>query len=236
MYKQFALGLLLLFFIGLPRSGQAQLEIFLEFLIYDYGLFFGFEDEPGAFDIDFAKFPYEQDYHGLYLPVEDAGFRIRTKVNFHLLNGSDAIDGGYLQVKFSPISTISLDMNRLHLYEDLGLGENQLYSFTNISFQYNRVRNHRIHFWWDLGVTKAAHGYDEWGGSAGLGTTIYIKKPISLYAAARWTYFREELNTVSNYDLRLQMHLKQFLIYGGMQRIGGDVDWTKWIIGTGIYF
>ncbi len=236
MHKQIAIGFLMMLFVGLPRSGQAQLEILLDFLIYDYGVFFGFEGEPGVFDIDFAKYPYEQDYHGLYLPEEDAGFRIRTKVNFHLLNSSDAVNGGYLQVKFSPLSRMTLDVNRLHIYEESGLGEKELYSFTNFSFQYNRVRNHRIHFWWDLGVTKAGNAYDEWGPTAGFGTTIYIKKPVSLYAAARWAYFQEELSTVGFYDLRLQMHLKQFLIYGGIQRVGREVDFTSWIIGTGIYF
>lgn len=238
MQKQLVIiGIFIMMLIA-PRTGQAQLDIFIEFLAYEWEIIFGFEGEPRAREIDFAKYPFEEDDYGLYLPMEDLGMGhlVRTNVNFHLLNNADGVTGGFLQAKFSPSSRITIDGNRLELFEKIGFDDERKYSFTNFSFQWNRIRGKRFHFWWDIGISNAARDYDAWGGSFGLGTTIYIKKPISLQATSRWSYFEDGIEAIGFYDVRLQYHLKQFLIYGGMQRVGGEVDWTSWSVGTGIYF
>lgn len=232
---------LLFFFASIflnPIKTEAQLEIFLDFLIYDYGLLFGFEGEPGAHDIDYAAYPYEYPDRGMYLDVEESGFHTMTNINFQLQNNEDDVSGGFFQIKFSPVSIFTIDVNHLQLFEDIRNGEDRRYSFTNFSAQYNRVRNTRFHYWWSLGVTRAGGSeYDtQWGPSFGTGATFYIKRPISIYTDFRWTYFTGEYATVGTYEVRLQAHIKQFKIYAGLQYLDEDFNWASWSLGTGVYF
>ncbi len=234
----FRIIILFVFFgVSLPKA-EAQFEVFLDFLIYDYGLLFGFEDEPGVFDIDFAPYPYEMDYHGLYLLPDEVGHRVNTYVNFHFQNNEDDLSGGFFQIKFSPVSVFTIDVNHLQLFKNNTRDPDERYSFTNYSAIFNRIRNPRVHFWWDIGLTRAGGKSQdtEWGPSLGGGATFYIKKPISIYTDFRWTYFVENLYTTGFYQARLQAHMKQFLIYAGLHFVDGDFNWTSWSLGTGVYF
>ncbi|MEM8909678.1 MAG: hypothetical protein AAGD05_17655 [Bacteroidota bacterium] len=222
----------------IPQKAEAQLEVFLDFLIYDYGLLFGFEDEPGVYDIDFAEYPYELEDRGLYLYPEDAGRQSNVYFNLHFQSNEDNLNGAFFQFKYSPVSVLTLDLNHLHLFETLSDGEHISVSFTNFTAQYNRLRGARAHFWWGLGLTYAKEeGFDgEWGSSLGVGTTLYLKKPLSLYGDFKLNYFVEDLPFTPVSDVRLQVHLKRFLVYAGFQHIGGIYDWTTWSMGMGFYF
>lgn len=225
------------FVIG-PKPAKAQFELFLDFLIYDYGLLFGFEGEPGVFDIDFAAYPYEYDDVGLYLFPNEAGYRVNTYVDFRFQSNEDAVSGGWMQVKVSPLSILTIDINHLQLYESVFAQEGIRYSFTNLTGQYNRVRRPKFHLWWNVGVSRFGGNRDEteWGPSVGIGATFYVKKPVSIYTDFRWTYFTEFLGTTGVYDLRLQTHHKQLTVYAGLNFLDGDFDWVNWTLGAGIHF
>ncbi|MEM9824123.1 MAG: hypothetical protein AAF985_23760 [Bacteroidota bacterium] len=240
MERYFRIHVVLLSFIFVlgPKPAKAQLEVLLDFLIYDYGILFGFEGEPGAFDIDFTTYPYQYDDVGLYLFPDEIGRRMNTYVDFRYQSNEDDVAGGWMQVKFSPISTITIDINHLQLYESVFAQDGFRYSFTNFSFQYNRVRGPRFHFWWSLGVTRFGGNVDdtEVGGSLGIGATYYIRKPVSLYTDFRWSYFPNTLGTTGVYDIRVQTHHKQFTVYAGLNILDGDFDWLSWSLGAGIHF
>ena len=156
-----SLLIFLLNFVASPEKANAQLEVFLDFLIYDYGLLFGFEGEPGAHDIDFTDYPYQYDDVGMYFFPEEAGRPINTYFNFHFQTNEQEQNGAWFQLKFSPISVFTFDVNHLQLYENNFGKERTRYSFTNFSAQYNRIRNPRTHFWWSLGLTRFGGNEDE---------------------------------------------------------------------------
>jgi len=237
-YYRIYLFLLTFAFVIGPRPAKAQFEIFLDFLIYDYGFLFGFEGEPGALDIDFAAYPYQDHEVGMYLFPGELGDRMKTYVDFRFQSNEDDVSGAWMQLKFSPISTITLDINHLQLYESVFAQDGNRYSFTNFTGQYNRIRRPKIHLWWNIGLSRFGGNREEteWGPSVGIGATFYIKKPVSIYSDFRWTYFTRNLGTTGVYDLRLQTHHKLLTVYAGLNFLDGDFDWISWTLGAGFHF
>ncbi len=188
--------------------------------------------------IEFADYPYDDPKTGLFRRPGEWGFRHRFYVGTHFLNNEQALSGGLLEVKYSPIRALSVDFNHLQLVERLeDDAENQYdwLGFSTLAVQYNRLRHHRVHAWWGLGASRMSGEENYWGPALLGGMTWYIKKPLSLHLEAQSMWFNGA--AVQSYQARLQAHVKRFPIYAGYQGIvvGGN-HFPAWTLGTGVWF
>ena len=212
------------------------LELALQLAWYPtYGLFFGFEDEPRPNDSRFSQYPYVDGINGLYQPLDWDGKRMRANALAHFQNNEDAVSGGYFQIRFFPARSIALDVNHLQFFETLDNGEKDLLGITNFNVMFNRVRHPKFHLWWGGGATMV-RGDDLYGGLLfSSGFNWYFKKPLSLYADGQWGFAGDAFTR--QYQARMQVHLKQYMLYCGYQGTKiGDTAVRSWALGTGVWF
>ena len=202
-----------------------------------WGLLYGFDGEMPANYVGYNDYPYADGESGLYLPPNyEPEKHMSMQLTAHLQTDEDAVYGGYFQAKFSPNRALSLDVNRLQFLETLEGGGNDHLSFTNFNLAYNRVHHAKFQLWWGGGLMLLDGGDVMYGSpSVNAGFTWYFKKPLSLYAdtqlgAPNGVYARQN-------QVRMQVHLKQFMIYAGYQGSKvGDVGLPNWAMGTGVWF
>ena len=227
---------LFLSFVVKPKACQGQLDIFLD-LLYEVNFLFGFEGEPRAFDTDFTKYPYDLYDDGRYRPFGEQGRMMSTKAQILLQSNERDIIGGLAQIQFSPISTITIDINHRQLFEGNNLRESNKIGISNLTFQYNRFRGRRFNFWWDVGLSRFEESeQSDWGFSAGVGISWFFKEPLSLHSSYRYHEFIDQGVGLSTFDLRLQLHIKRYFIAGGYQNLGNRVSANTWLMGGGVYF
>ncbi len=200
-----------------------------------YGLLFGFENEPAARYLEFNDYPYADGENGLFLPLDWEGRRVRTQVSAHIQSNEDAVYGGYFQAKFSPNRYLTLDLNRLQLFETLEDQPDDHFSITNFNVQINRVRHSKFHLWWGGGV-MLMNGDQLYGGPAmSGGFTWFFKKPLSLHAETQIGWPNGVF--ARQHQARMQVHLDRFMIYAGYQGFKvGSVGVPNWALGSGMWF
>lgn len=219
-------------------SASAQLwQVFLEPLFID-GFWFTFvtsEGEPTWQETTFANYPYDLRDSGLFLPLDFEGDQSRVNVNLHLQNNENSISGGLLQVRYSPISLLTLDAYRLQLLDTEKADDAENINITSFSVIYNRLRHHKIHAWWGIGGIFMDADDNTGSASFNMGVNYFFKEPLSLYADVQFADLNEEFATIA--QARLQVHLKRYLVYGGYHYIdNGAINIGSWTIGGGIYF
>ncbi len=207
-------------------------------------LLYGAPGEVRANEYDFNEYPYANDEDGIYVPFDyGTGKEMSLQLTGHLQTDEDAVFGGYLQAKWSPNRAINLEVNHLQLIETLEKtrtsdGGIDHFSVTNFNFSYNRVHHPKFQLWWGAGLMLLNGGGNEvlYGSpSFNAGFTWYFKKPISLYADAQLGYPNSVFARQN--QLRVQFHLKQFMVYAGFQgtRVG-DVRLPSVAVGSGVWF
>lgn len=208
-------------------------------------LFYGFPGETPARLSSFNSYPYADGENGVYLPPDDfePQKRMSLQLTGHLQADEDAVYGGYFQARWSPNRAINLEANRLQLLElldnpDGTVGSSDHFSITNFNLSYNRVHHRKFQLWWGGGLMLLNPGKDAllYGSpSVNGGFSWYIKRPISLYADGQIGYPNGVIARQN--QVRVQMHLKRFMVYAGMQgtRIG-DVRMPSMAVGTGVWF
>lgn len=227
---------LFLFFVGTPKISHGQIEVFLD-LLYEVNFLFGLEGEPRAADTDFTNYPYDLYDDGRYRPFGVEGRRMNTKAQLLLQSNERDILGGFAQIQFSPISTVTLDLNHRQLFEGNNLRESNKIGISNFTFQYNRLRNRRFNLWWDVGISRyEERDESDWGISAGGGLSWFVKQPLSLHMGYRYHDFLEQVGGLSTFDIRFQLHLKRYFISAGYQNLGNRISANTWLMGGGVYF
>ena len=217
-------------------EGWFWVDLFFNFGFWPtYGLLFGFENEPSARYVDFNDYPYADGENGLYLPIDWDGRRVRTQITAHIQNNEDAVYGGYFQAKFSPNRYLTLDVNRLQLFETLENQADDRFSITNFNFQINRVRQPKFHLWWGGGL-MLLNGDQLYGGpSVSGGFTWFFVKPLSLYAETQLAWPNGVFARQN--QVRMQVHLDRYMIYAGYQGFKvGSVGVPNWALGSGMWF
>ncbi len=227
---------LLVCFVGKPKISHGQIDIFID-LLYEVNFLFGFQGEPRARDTDFTQYPYDLYDDGRYRPIGEEGRIINTKAQILLQSNERNIMGGFGQIQFSPISTVTIDVNHRQLFDGNNIRESNKIAISNFTFQYNRIRGRRFNLWWDVGATRyEEQDISDWGFSAGLGFSWFFKQPLSLHTGYRYHQFVEFGDGLSTLDLKLQLHIKRYFISVGYQNLGDRVSANTWLMGGGVYF
>ena len=182
-YKLFLISLISL---SAPQVLSAQLwELFLDPLFLDgiyYAVFKG-PNEPTWEETTFARFPYDEPNSGLYLPTTLVGDKSRFHAVAHFQNNERRTSGGLIQIKYTPISVFTAEVNYLQLFDKEQGADNRI-SLTSFSLSYNRLRHHRIHFWWGIGgifIMESADNLEDGRAfTLNLGVNYYFKKPLKI--------------------------------------------------------
>jgi len=227
---------LFLSFVINPKSSQGQIDILFD-LLYEVNFIFGFEGEPRAFDTDFTRYPYDLYDDGRYRPFGEQGRMMNTKAQILLQSNERDVMGGLAQIQFSPISTITIDVNHRQLFYGNSLRDSDKIGISNFTFQYNRFRGRRFNFSWDVGLSRFEESnQSDWGFSGGVGISWFFKKPLSFHSNYRYHAFFEQGVGLSAFDLRLQLHLRRYFISVGYQNLSDRVSANTWLMGGGVYF
>lgn len=227
---------LLVCFVSMPKVSHGQIDIVFD-LLYEINFLFGFEGEPRARDTEFTKYPYDLYDDGRYRPLGEEGRRINTKAQILFQSNERNILGGFGQIQFSPISTITLDLNHRQIFDGNNIRESNKIAISNFTFQYNRIRNQRFNLWWDLGLTRYEElDISDWGISGGLGFSWFFKEPFSLHTGYRYHEFLDQGDGLSVFDIKLQLHIEKYFISGGYQNLGDRISANTWLMGGGVYF
>ncbi len=231
---------------GFSSNGNNLLaELIFQLAWYPtWGLLYGFDGETPANYVGFNDYPYADGENGLYLPPDyEPVKRMSMQLTGHLQTDQDAVYGGFFQAKWSPNRALTLDVNHLQLLETLddatGTGSStDHFAITNLNLAYNRVHHAKFQLWWGGGLMLLNAGDNDvlYGSpSVNAGFAWYFKKPLSLYAdtqmgAPNGVFARQN-------QVRMQVHLKQFMIYAGYQGTKvGDVGLPNVAVGTGVWF
>lgn len=220
---------------------QAQFwELLLEPLFFE-GIYYAVvagPNEPKWQETTFASFPYDSPKAGLFLPTTLIGDQSRFHAVAHFQNNERQTTGGYLQIKYAPISLLTAEASYLQLFDKSDDVTNKL-GITSFNLSYNRLRHHRIHFWWGVGglfLKESENTFeDNKAFTVNLGFNYYFKKPLSLYVETQMGEMNDSFGAVS--QARIQVHLERYLLYAGYQDINfGDFEYGSLAIGGGIYF
>lgn len=222
------------------------LELFFNIALEPtWWLLFRAPGELPANYVGFNDYPYADDENGLYLPPDfEPTKKMNLQLTGHVQTDEDAVFGGYLQAKWSPSRALTLDVNRLQLFEtleDAATGDvigTDHFAITNINLAYNRVHHSKFQLWWGGGLMLLGIGKDEllYGSpSLNAGFTWYFKKPLSFHAETQLGYPNDVF--ARQHQVRMQFHLKQYMVYAGYQGTSiGDERLPSLSIGTGIWF
>ena len=237
-YKIFIISFISL---GSSQPLTAQFwELLLEPLFIEgiyYAVFSG-PNEPTWRETTFARFPYDEPNSGLFLPTTLVGDKSRFHAVAHFQNNESRTTGGLIQIKYTPISLLTTEVDYLQLFDKEQGADNKI-GLTSFSINYNRLRHHRIHFWWGLGGIFIKESDDNLEDnkafSLNLGFNYYFKKPLSLYGSMQMGEINDTFGAVS--EARIQVHLERYLLYAGYQDINfGDYEYSGIALGAGIYF
>lgn len=213
------------------------IDLFFDFGFYPtYGLLFGFDGEPRPGDVGFNQYPYADPEFGNYMPLDWGGKDMRLQITMHAQTNEDAVFGGFVQAKFSPIRYLTLDVNHLQLFETLEEedGTDNL-SITNFNVQVNRVRQPKLDLWWGGGLMLIERELMYGSPSISGGFTWYFKKPLSLHAETQMGWPNGVFSRQN--QVRVQYHLDRFAISAGYQGTKiGNVGVPNWTLGSSVYF
>lgn len=203
-----------------------------------YYIVFAGPNEPTWQETTFAAFPYDLPEAGLFLPTTLEGDKSRFHAVAHFQNNERKTTGGFVQVKYAPISLLTAEVSYLQLFDQTTEPTNNI-GFTTFNLSYNRFRHHRIHFWWGLGGIFLNESNetteDDKTFAFNLGLQYYFKKPMSLYLETQMGNINSAFGALS--QARIQVHLDRYLIYAGYQDVNfGDFDYGSLSIGGGVYF
>ena len=237
-YKLFLLTLLSIYTYQ-PATAQFWQLLLEPFFIegFYYAVIAG-PNEPTWKETTFASYPYDAPKAGLFLPTTLVGDKSRFHAVAHFQNNERRTTGGFAQIKYSPISLLTTEINHLQLIDKDSRIDNTI-GITGFNISYNRLRHHRIHFWWGLGglfVNEQRETIADTGAfTINLGFNYYFKQPLSLYAETQMGDINDSFGAIS--QARLQVHLDRFLLYAGYQDVNfGDFEYRGVAIGGGLYF
>lgn len=192
-------------------------------------------EEPKWQETTFASYPYDLRGSGLFLSPDFEGDQRRVNFNFQFQSTQNDILGAYAQIKYSPISLLTVNAARMQYFDAEKEPSAENLNVTSVSLLYNRLRRPKIHAWWGLGGIWLDQDENTGSASFVMGGNWYFTDPISLYGETQYGLSNGNLIALS--ELRLQLHLRRYLIYGGFNRTRiGDLRMDSWMIGGGVYF
>jgi hypothetical protein len=200
--------------------GDAFLEAGKLFFGVTYGLLIGNGTHDTQLHNPLSKYPYQNRSIGNYIDEDDstkgkAGFRFDIS-NQYLFSNKD-LQGNHFTAKIRPFQYFFLQGDYVRLFEyNHATKKNDQLTLVNANFCYDRVRLNRFNLGWTLGMTYIGNEVRRAGVNLGLSTDIFIAKPISIAASAKWATVNKQ--PVNQLSLKANYHVKQWQVSLGYER------------------
>jgi len=158
----------------------------------------------------FNPIPYENNHYGEYLKFDknDYGYRVNLlQASINYSSGKYRINGLHvdLESRFSDLIGITARHSHFDETENLDL--------SGLTFNYYRIREEYISAWWSLGVCYLANKVNSVGFRYGVGTRIFVKKPISVLLSWQQNFINSE--TINESKINVDYHLKKLNVFVG---------------------
>jgi hypothetical protein len=201
--------------------GDAFLGVGKLFFEVTYGLLIGNGTHDTQLHNPLSKYPYQQRSIGNYIDEGNdstkgkAGFRFDLN-NQYLFSNKD-LQGNHFTAKIRPFQYFFLQGDYVRLFEyNYSTKKHDQLTLANANFCYDRVRLNRFNLGWTLGMTYIGNDVRRAGVNLGLSTDIFIVKPISIAASAKWASVNKE--PVNQLSLKANYHVKQWQVSLGYER------------------
>ena len=184
-----------------------------------YGILFetSWENELPMHSAQFTRYPYFDNESGNYTYDTNAEyfpFKVVLSGGMHAENKHLYGHDFGLQLKLFDRADISLRYNSLIEKQNIRTNQIDIY---NIMVHYHRLRMPKFDLWYGLGATHLGGIVEETGFSLDFGAEWFIKKPISLFAQWKHSWFDNNLST-SQTIYSVRYYIQQFNIEFGMKK------------------
>jgi len=163
----------------------------------------------------FNPIPYENNHYGEYTGLNDNDDAyhvnlLQTSINYS--SGKYRINGLHAALEYRFSDLIGVTAKHSHFYER-NFGKTENLDLSGLTFNYYRIREKLITAWWSLGVSHVANNVNSVGFRYGLGTRIFVKKPISVLLSWQQDFVNSE--TINESKINVDYHLKKLNIFVG---------------------
>ena len=194
-----------------------------------------FEKETKMHNAKISTHPYIFNKIGNYTYSDSIN---TVKTRFEITNSfvieNKNLFGNNFNTKLRFAKRFDIELGYLQLFEN---NNNKIDGFTLFSFManYHRIRTQKIDLWYGIGASYVANNVDKFGFSYGVGTELFIIRPMSIVASYKGSIINDE--SINKFKILLNYHLKNYKIYSGYQRyILGPSKINTFSIGLGIFF
>jgi len=174
-----------------------------------------FERYGRMHDAEIANYAYKESNYGNFIYTDSTNYNITRfdfTTNFVLENKN--LYGNNFGVNFRFLKRFALDVDVLYLIENLN-GTNDSFTLYAALLKYYRVRTQRFDAWFGLGVMHVGSDVNTASFGMGVGAEWFIKKPISLDFAHKWTNINQQ--EVHKTKLWLKYHIKNYQVFSGYE-------------------
>ena len=159
----------------------------------------------------------------------------RLDLEDQLLLGQNRLIGNYFKAKIRPFQYFYFQTDLYSLREYNRMEQKYSYlSLFNLDFCYDRLRFDRFNLGWTFGMNYIGNGVNRAGIAFGLNTDIFIAKPISMYAAAKWGSINH--TPVNEFEIKWKCHVKNYFASVGYNFLKiGTPKYNFFGLGGGVY-
>ena len=219
----------------LETIGPLIIEGFFYLSYYTF-IEFPSEYEHRASNAIINKFPYYNSNKGNYsYDRDEASTLFRGALENRYIFENSRINGNHFNLDMRFLKRYGFEVDYLQLWEDNpNFGKNTLAVFSALA-KYYRVRTERFDLWWGLGASYVSGGVNQFGFTYGLGSEVFLAKPISIMSNYNQTVMNNE--TINKFSALLNYHINQYKISGGYERIKiGSQGFSTMALGIGFFF
>ncbi len=172
-----------------------------------------FERDTPMHDAQLSPYPYftskdgNYNYEGEYVPV-------RLELQTSLLLDKNKQFTGSLSGKFRFLQRLDVSASYTKLRQHQ-LDNSYFLNQTELLLNYHRIRTRPFDFWYGLGVIFTDSPTNSSGFLWGLGAELFLKKPISIEANIKWSYF--DTTTLRKTHFSLNYFIDHWRLQGGLE-------------------
>lgn len=195
-----------------------------------------FEKDSPSSNAILTKHPYFNSNNGNYgYDWDDNSAVGRTTISSRYIFENSRINGNHFNVGMRFYNKIALELDYLQLWENNhNFGHHTLAIYTALA-KYHRVRTKKVDAWWGAGATYVDGNVDNFGFTIGLGTQVFLEKPISLESNFNHTLINN--SSLSKFNGLINYYMKQYKINAGYEYLDiGNQSFSTFSLGLGVSF
>ena len=166
-------------------------------------------------DSEIANYAYKEKSYGNFIYTDSTNYNItRFDVTNNFVIENSNLYGNNFGVNFLFLKRFALDFDYLYLSEKAD-AKRDSYSLYSTLLKYHRIRTQRFDAWFGLGMMHVANNVNKTGFGLGVGSELFIAKPVSLDFSHKWTNINNQ--EVHKTKLLLKYHIKNYQVSSGYE-------------------